>query len=81
MIAAATRSPCAGHVDWLTLTNWLGHADPRTTRALHHRVKRETEDRARQAMIDLRPESNPGVVCAQLARSESEADSAATEVA
>lgn len=43
----------ASHVDLLTLTRWLGHADPKTTQVFYHRVRPETEVRARRALSDL----------------------------
>ena len=37
----------------LTSTCWLGHTDPKTTEQFYHRTKRETENRACQALDGL----------------------------
>ncbi|MCP3904507.1 MAG: tyrosine-type recombinase/integrase [Planctomycetes bacterium] len=43
----------ASHVDLITLTRWLGHADPKTTQEFYHRVRPETEQAARAALDAL----------------------------
>ncbi len=40
----------ARHVHILTLSKWIGRADPKTTGEFYHAVQTETEDRARAAM-------------------------------
>ncbi len=62
----------ATDVDLLTLCRWLGHADPKTTREFYHRVKAETEEKARRAM-----DKRYGQTDAQLTRSPSEGQSLA----
>ncbi len=62
----------ATYVDLLTLCRWLGHADPKTTGEFYHRVKAETEEKARRAM-----DNRYGQTDAQLTRSPSEGQSLA----
>ena len=67
----------APHVDLLTLTRWLGHADPKTTEQFYHRTKRETEKRARQALDGL----HGAEIDAQVTRKAKSGDSGPAPVA